>query len=67
MEAKIETERLVLSPLRASDAAALFAYRGDDEVATYQGWTPGSVGEAAAVIALSSQLIRYISSMRSLQ
>jgi len=54
MEAKIETERLVLSPLRASDAAALFAYRGDDEVAKYQGWKPGSVGEAAAFIAQQS-------------
>lgn len=51
MDATIETERLVLDALRADDAAALFAYRGDDEVAKYQGWKPGSVDEAAAFIA----------------
>jgi RimJ/RimL family protein N-acetyltransferase len=50
MDAKIETERLVLSPLHASDAPALFDYRGDDEVAKYQGWKPASVDDAATFI-----------------
>ena len=54
MGATIETERLVLDALRADDAAALFAYRGDDEVAKYQGWKPASVDDAAAFIAEQS-------------
>lgn len=47
----IETDRLRLDALRAADAAALFACRGDPEVARYQGWQPRSEAEAAAFIA----------------
>jgi len=47
----IETPRLRLDRLRAEDAAALFAIRGDPEVARYQGWQPADEGEAAAFIA----------------
>ncbi|HEY0232195.1 MAG TPA: GNAT family protein [Dokdonella sp.] len=54
MEARIETERLLLDPLRADDATALFGYRGDEEVAKYQGWRPASEDEAAAFIATQS-------------
>lgn len=57
MEAKIETERLVLDALRADDAAALFTYRGDDEVAKYQRWKPANLDEAAAFIAEQSQRV----------
>jgi hypothetical protein len=34
----IATSRLVLERLRAGDAGALFAYRGDADVASYQSW-----------------------------
>ena len=51
----IETERLRLDPLRPDDAAALFAYRGDPEVARYQGWRPADVTEAADFIAGQAQ------------
>jgi RimJ/RimL family protein N-acetyltransferase len=51
MQARIDSERLTLAPLRDDDAAALFAYRGDDAVARYQGWKPASVEDAAAFIA----------------
>ncbi|TCV93262.1 RimJ/RimL family protein N-acetyltransferase [Luteibacter rhizovicinus] len=49
--AAMETERLILDPLRPDDAANLFAYRGDPEVARYQGWKPANESEAAAFIA----------------
>jgi len=41
------TPRLRLDALTSGDAAALFAYRGDPEVARYQGWQPASLEEAA--------------------
>jgi RimJ/RimL family protein N-acetyltransferase len=46
----IDTARLRLDRLEASDAPALFAYRGDDAVARYQGWRPASLAEAEAFI-----------------
>lgn len=42
----IETERLILDPLRQEDAKDLFLYRSDPEVARFQGWQPGSLEEA---------------------
>ena len=47
----IETKRVTLDALRPEDAAALFAYRGDPEVARYQGWQPTSEADAATFIA----------------
>jgi len=47
----IDTPRLRLEPLRADDAAELFAYRSDPVVARYQGWKPATVGEVARFIA----------------
>jgi RimJ/RimL family protein N-acetyltransferase len=47
----IVTARLRLDRLVEADAAALFAYRGDDAVARYQGWKPADVAAAAAFIA----------------
>ena len=47
---RIETPRLLLDSLRTDDAAALFACRGDPEVARYQGWQPQSMDEAADFI-----------------
>ena len=44
------TPRLRLDALGSGDAAALFAYRGDPDVARYQGWQPASLDEAAAWI-----------------
>ena len=46
----IFTARLQLGDLRTEDAPALFAYRGDPEVARWQGWKPDSVAEAARFI-----------------
>lgn len=49
--ALIETPRLRLDALTAADAPLLFAYRGDEAVARYQGWRPASEAEAAEFIA----------------
>lgn len=51
MRDEIRTDRLVLRPLRASDAEGLFAYRGDPEVARFQSWEPQSLDEMHALIA----------------
>lgn len=48
---RIESPRLVLDALQPDDALALFACRGDPEVARYQGWQPASVNEATDFIA----------------
>ena len=48
---RMETERLTLDALRPEDAPALFAYRGDPDVARYQGWKPTDESDAAAFIA----------------
>lgn len=47
----IETARLRLDRLDPADAPALFAYRGDEAVARYQGWKPADVADAEAFIA----------------
>jgi RimJ/RimL family protein N-acetyltransferase len=47
---KVLTERLVLTPLVAADAASLFAYRSLAEVSRYQNWDPACLGDAAAFI-----------------
>jgi RimJ/RimL family protein N-acetyltransferase len=46
-DVELLTRRLRLDGLGPGDAAALFAYRGDPEVARYQGWQPASPDEAA--------------------
>lgn len=46
----IETARLRLDRLQPADAPQLFAYRGDDAVARYQGWKPTSLSDAEAFI-----------------
>lgn len=48
---RIESPRLILDALRADDAAALFACRGDPQVARFQGWRPAAVGDAVDFIA----------------
>jgi RimJ/RimL family protein N-acetyltransferase len=47
---QIDTDRLVLTRLRTSDAEALFAYRSLPEVARYQGWAPVVVEDATDFI-----------------
>ncbi|HET7930728.1 MAG TPA: GNAT family protein [Rhodanobacteraceae bacterium] len=47
---QIVTARLRIDDLRPEDAAALFAYRSDPEVARYQGWQPAAVADAARFI-----------------
>jgi RimJ/RimL family protein N-acetyltransferase len=47
----IETERLTLRPVQASDAAALAARRSDPEVAQYQSWTaPYDLAKAETLV-----------------
>lgn len=48
---ELQTSRLLLDSLQASDAEALFGYRGDPQVGRFQGWQPASVAQAAAFIA----------------
>jgi RimJ/RimL family protein N-acetyltransferase len=52
----IVTARLRLDRLVAADARALYAYRGDDAVARYQGWKPADVAAADAFIADQARL-----------
>ena len=48
----IETPRLRLRPFRAADLPAFAAYRGDPEVARYQGWDAGySLADAERFLA----------------
>lgn len=48
---EILTERLVLAPLGPVDAARLFEYRSQAEVAQYQTWVPQSIDDARHFIA----------------
>lgn len=51
------TERLLIRPPRASDAADLHARRNDDDVARYQDWlTPFPLDRAEALVAESTAL-----------
>jgi len=52
----IDTARLRLDRMEPGDAPVLFAYRGDDAVARYQGWKPASLAEAEAFIAGQADL-----------
>jgi RimJ/RimL family protein N-acetyltransferase len=52
--ATITTQRLAISPLRAEDAAELFSYRSDPEVARYQLWRPASEADAIEFIVRTS-------------
>ncbi len=47
---EIVTARLRLDALRADDAAALFAYRGDPAVSRFQAWKPGRLADAERFI-----------------
>lgn len=47
----IVTARLRLDRLVEADAPLLFAYRGDEAVARYQGWKPSDLAAAQAFIA----------------
>ena len=47
----LKTERLILRPWRATDAADLYRYAKDERVGPVAGWPPHkSVGESAEVI-----------------
>ncbi|HVI55280.1 MAG TPA: GNAT family protein [Luteibacter sp.] len=52
----IVTARLRLDRLVATDAPTLFAYRGDEAVARYQGWRPADLAAAEAFIGDQSLL-----------
>jgi RimJ/RimL family protein N-acetyltransferase len=47
----LETERLILRPLRPADGAAVFRYRSDPEVSRYQNWEPSTLSEVDDFIA----------------
>lgn len=47
----LHSERLRIDALRADDAPALLGYRGDPEVARYQGWQPNRLDEVETFIA----------------
>ncbi|HXO99141.1 MAG TPA: GNAT family protein [Luteibacter sp.] len=49
------TPRLRLDRLAPADAPTLFAYRGDDAVARYQGWKPAGLSDAEAFIARQTE------------
>jgi RimJ/RimL family protein N-acetyltransferase len=47
---ELQTLRLRMDSLQPGDAVAMFAYRGDPQVARFQAWRPGGVADAAAFI-----------------
>jgi RimJ/RimL family protein N-acetyltransferase len=47
---EIATDHLILKPLSAADAEALFAYRSLPEVCRYHRWEPSSLQEATSFI-----------------
>lgn len=56
MTDEIQTERLVLRALRASDAEHMHAYRCDAEIARFQSWNAQSLDDVHAFIAEQSAL-----------
>lgn len=54
---EIVTDRLILAPLSATDAAALFAYRSLPEVSRYQSWEPSLLQDA----------VRWIETLRPVE
>jgi RimJ/RimL family protein N-acetyltransferase len=47
---EINTERLLLRPIRLDDANAIFTYRSDAAMNQYQGWIPNSVNDVSDFI-----------------
>lgn len=47
----LQTERLVLSPLVAGDAADVYAYRSEPDIARFQSWVPATLGDVEAFVA----------------
>ena len=47
---RLQTERLILKPLKIDDTRALFHYRSDERVFKYQSWRPTEKAEAEAFI-----------------
>ncbi|NPD68484.1 GNAT family N-acetyltransferase [Lichenicola cladoniae] len=56
MFAGLTSQRLILRPLLASDAAGLCGYRSDPQVARYQSWTGFDEADAIALIAEQEDL-----------
>ena len=46
----LQTDRLLLSPLRSTDAPTLYRYRSTPEVSRFQGWSPASLEEVERFI-----------------
>lgn len=42
-EIELKTDRLLLRPIKAEDAKAIFDYRSDSETNKYQGWIPKTI------------------------
>ena len=47
---RIESERLILQPMKAEDASTLFTYRSHPEIAWFQDWHADSVSETTHFI-----------------
>ena len=52
---KLETDRLLLRPVRATDAPEIFAYRSDAHTNKYQGWIPKKLEEVVPFIANTAE------------
>jgi RimJ/RimL family protein N-acetyltransferase len=52
---KLETDRLLLRPVKPADAPKLFAYRSDAETNQYQGWIPKTMEEVVRFIANTAE------------
>jgi RimJ/RimL family protein N-acetyltransferase len=59
MSAHAAAPRVALRELRPGDAETIYAYRTDEDVSRYQGWTPGSVEEVRAFIGGLSAVTAY--------
>jgi len=52
---KLETDRLLLRPVMATDAPQIFAYRSDTHANKYQGWIPKTLEQVVRFIANTAE------------
>lgn len=50
----IETDRLIIRPIRSEDKTAVFEYRSDSDTNKYQGWIPKDINDVEVFIGNTS-------------
>lgn len=54
---KLETERLIIRPIKLDDKNEIFEYRSDTETNKYQGWIPKTIADVETFIGNTSKQI----------